>query len=70
MSLRYLGTETQNGHSPTLWEEDDGWLVIQGFTDLAENSLEKIGTIPPGEAVIRVPKTLMRYLESADGANQ
>jgi hypothetical protein len=32
MSLRFLGTDTQDGQSPTLWETSDGWLVIQGYT--------------------------------------
>jgi hypothetical protein len=68
MGLRFLGTDTQDGQSPTLWETGDGWLVIQGYTDLDNEVLVQVGTIPPGEAVIRVPRKLMRYLRDAGGA--
>ena len=68
MGLRFLGTDTQDGQSPTLWETGDGWLVIQGYADLDNEALAQVGTIPPGEAVIRVPRKLMRYLRDADGA--
>jgi hypothetical protein len=68
MTLRFLGKDTQDGQSPTLWESGDGWLVIQGYTDLDQEALAQVGTIPPGEAVIRVPKKPMRHLRDASGA--
>lgn len=67
MRLTFLGKETQGGNSPTLWETDDGQYVIQGFTPGAE-ALGQVGPIPEGEAVIRVPKKLMRHLKDAHGA--
>jgi len=67
MGLRFLGKETQDGQSPTLWETGDDWLVIQGYTDLDNEALAQVGTVPPGEAVVRVPKKLMRYLRDASG---
>jgi hypothetical protein len=67
MRLTFLGKETQGGNSPTLWETDDGQYVIQGFTLDAE-AMGQVGTVPQGEAVIRVPRQLMRYLKEADGA--
>lgn len=67
MRLTFLGKETQGGNSPTLWETDDGHYVIQGFTLDAE-AIDQVGVIPGGEAVIRVPKELMRHLKEADGA--
>jgi hypothetical protein len=67
MQLTFLGRDTQGGNSPTLWETDDGQLVIQGFT-LGADELGQVGTIPGGEAVIRVPKKLMRHLRDGDGA--
>lgn len=68
MSLRFLGKETQNGNSPTLWEGDDGWLFIRGFTDLEPGARAEVGPDPDGEAVIRVPKALMHYLKESNGA--
>jgi hypothetical protein len=66
MQLTFLGKETQGGNSPTLWETDDQY-VIQGFT-LDATALGQIGAVPDGEAVIRVPKKLMRHLKEAHGA--
>jgi hypothetical protein len=67
VKLTYLGKETQGGNSPTVWETDDGHYVIQGFTLDAE-TLAQVGAVPDGEAVIWVPKQLMRYLKEAHGA--
>jgi hypothetical protein len=64
MRLTFLGKDTQGGNSPTLWETDDGQYVIQGFT-LNTEALGQVGPIPEGEAVIRVPKKLMRHLKEA-----
>jgi hypothetical protein len=69
MRLTFLGKDTQGGNSPTLWETDDGQLVIQGFT-LDAKTLGQVGTVPDGEAVIRVPKKLMRHLREAHGATE
>ena len=69
MRLTFLGKETQGGNSPTLWETDDDQYVIQGFTLDAE-ALGQVEAIPNGEAVIRVPKKLMRHLKEAHGATE
>ncbi len=68
MRLTFLGKETQGGNSPTLWDTDDDQYVIQGFTLDAE-ALAQVGNVPAGEAVIRVPKKLMRHLKDAHGAS-
>ncbi len=69
MLLRLLGKETQGGNSPTVWETDDGQYVIQGFT-LDADALRQVGAVPAGEAVIRVPKKLMRHLREGHGATE
>ena len=69
MQLTFLGKDTQGGNSPTLWETDDGQFVIQGFT-LDADAMGQIGTVPAGEAVIRVPKKLMRHLKEARAATE
>lgn len=69
MRLTFLGKETQGGNSPTLWETDDDQYVIQGFT-LDADALGQVGSIPEGEAVIRVPKQLMRHLKEVHGATE
>jgi hypothetical protein len=69
MQLTFLGKETQGGNSPTLWETDDDQYVIQGFT-LDTEALGQVGAVPDGEAVVRVPKKLMRHLKEAHGATE
>lgn len=66
MQLTFLGKDTQGGNSPTLWETDDGQYVIQGFT-LDNEAQGQVGVVPEGEAVIRVPKKLMRHLRDRYG---
>ena len=69
MRLTFLGRDSQGGNSPTLWETDDDQFVIQGF-DLDADALGQVGTVPEGEAVIRVPRNLMRHLKDARGATE
>ncbi|HUJ74326.1 MAG TPA: hypothetical protein VL359_05675 [bacterium] len=46
-----------------------GQYVIQRFTLDAE-ALGQVGAVPDGEAIIRVPKKLMRHLKEAHGASE
>lgn len=68
MQLRFLGKVTEGGNSPTLWDTDEDEYVIQGFTALDAEASGQVGAIPAGEAVIRVPKALMRLLPKEDDA--
>ncbi len=54
MKLRWLGTDSRDGDSPTLYETDEGQYVIQGFTIDPEMRAQL--NIPAGEDAIRVPK--------------
>jgi hypothetical protein len=70
MRLRFLGKHSSPGNSPTLWGTDAGRYVIQGY-QLDAGTLAQVGRIPEGEAVIWVPRELMRHLpkEPDDAAN-
>ena len=62
MALRFIAKETQGGNSPTLWESENGdEYVIQGFT-LDQATTAEVGSVPAGEAVVRVPKALLAHL--------
>jgi hypothetical protein len=61
MRLRFLGKHSSPGNSPTLWGTDAGPYVIQGY-QLDADTLAQVGRIPEGEAVIWVPRELMRHL--------
>ncbi|MFC5834673.1 hypothetical protein [Nonomuraea insulae] len=65
MSLKFLGKATDGGHSPTLWEDGDDY-VIQGFAVSDPEHIAAIGGVPANELVIRVPKRLMKYLPAGE----
>jgi hypothetical protein len=71
MKLRWLGTDSRDGDSPTLYDTDTDQYVIQGFI-ITDPETRAHLNVPAGEEVIRVPKTLMNYLpkgphEAVDG---
>jgi hypothetical protein len=67
MKLRFLGKESTVNDSPTVWDTDEDQFVLQGFL-LDSETLAQIGDVPAGEAVIRVPKALMRHLPEGRGS--
>ena len=66
MSLRFLGGDTGSGGSPRLYQDGDDYLV-QGYAVTEPGLLAELN-IPDGEAVVRVPPSLWKYLagDSAD----
>lgn len=63
MTLRFLGGDTGNGGSPRLYREGDDYLV-QGYLVTEPELLAEL-RIPQGEAVVRVPASLWKYLPAA-----
>jgi hypothetical protein len=68
MSLRFLGGDTGGGGSPRLYQDGDDYLV-QGYTVTEPQLLAKLD-IPDGEAVVRVPQSLWRYLPATQRVGQ
>ena len=64
MSIRFLGGDTGNGGSPRLYLDGDDYLV-QGYTVMEPQLLAELD-IPDGEAVVRVPPSLWKYLASSN----
>ncbi|MFI6324634.1 hypothetical protein ACIBG8_44410 [Nonomuraea sp. NPDC050556] len=65
MALQFLGKdpESPNGGSPTFWlDTDTGDILAQGYTAIAPATLAEIGNIPAGEAIIRFPQRMIRFL--------
>ena len=62
MSIRFLGGDTGNGGSPRLYQDGDDYLV-QGYAVTEPELLAELN-IPAGEAVVRVPPSLWKYLAS------
>jgi hypothetical protein len=62
MSIRFLGGDTGGGGSPRLYQDGDDYLV-QGYAVMEPQLLAELD-VPDGEAVVRVPKSLLKYLAS------
>jgi len=60
ISLILLGGNTGSGGSPRLYQDGEDYLV-QGYAVTDPQLLAELN-IPDGEAVVRVPQTLWKYL--------
>jgi hypothetical protein len=60
MTLRFLGGDTGGGGSPRLYQDGEDYLV-QGYAVTEPQLLAELN-IPDGEAVVRVPPSLWKYL--------
>jgi hypothetical protein len=60
MSIRFLGGDTGGGGSPRLYQDGDDYLV-QGYAVTEPQLLAELN-VPDGEAVVRVPQSLWKYL--------
>jgi hypothetical protein len=63
ISLQFLGGDTGTGGSPRLYRDGDDYLV-QGYAVTEPELLAELD-IPDGEAVVRVPPSLWKYLASS-----
>ena len=60
MALQFLGGDTGDGGSPRLYRNGDDFLV-QGYAVGDPEILRQLA-IPAGETVVRVPRSLWKYL--------
>ena len=60
MALQFLGGDTGDDGSPRLYREN-GDFFVQGYTVTDPEILHQL-TIPVGETVVRVPRSLWKYL--------
>ncbi|GAB1693626.1 hypothetical protein KRM28CT15_54290 [Krasilnikovia sp. M28-CT-15] len=64
MRLRFLGTNSEQGTCPALYETDHGTLAIQGTLIMDPEALADCVNRAPGEVIVEVPKELMRFLRA------
>jgi hypothetical protein len=68
LALKFLGGDTGDGGSPRLYQEGDDFLV-QGYI-VTETELLAELDIPDGETVVRVPRSLWKYLPPGQHESQ
>lgn len=60
MRLRMLGTTSDDGKCPTLYEDlDSGEIVVQGYTVTDPEDLAQLQNVLAGESFVRVPRELL-----------
>lgn len=56
-----MGTDSQNGGSPTAYLTDRGTAVLRGWKISDPQALADLGEVPAGEVDIEVPLELLRF---------
>ncbi|MGQ4347523.1 hypothetical protein [Streptomyces sp. SAS_275] len=64
MRLRFIGTTSENGNCPTLYEDTEtGDIVVQGYTVTAPEDTAQLRDVLPSESFVRIPRELLtRYM--------
>ena len=61
MKLTFLGSESENGQSPTLYATDRGTFVVQGWRLTDGEALGGM-QVPEHETAVEIPAALLRFL--------
>lgn len=59
MKLKFLGTSSEDGNCPTLYETPTGDVVVQGYKLTDEEALTQLRDVLPGETFVVVPRELL-----------
>ncbi|MEV5552777.1 hypothetical protein AB0L44_03890 [Nonomuraea wenchangensis] len=73
MRMRFLGSTSEAGACPTLYETDRGTIVVQGLEVTDAEALADLRDVLPGETAVEVPRELIteiarRVLPGGGGA--
>ncbi|MFC7380905.1 hypothetical protein [Sphaerisporangium rhizosphaerae] len=64
MRLRFLGTDSEQGTCPTVYETDRDTYVVQGKLITDPDALGDLVNLAPDETVVEIPKALARFLKT------
>ncbi|MGW2121708.1 hypothetical protein [Streptomyces sp. NPDC001758] len=60
MTLRFIGTTSENGNCPTLYEiVETGEFLVQGDRETAPEHLAQLRDVKPSETFVRIPRELL-----------
>jgi hypothetical protein len=59
MRLRFLGSTSEAGACPSLYETDRGTIVVQGLQVTDAEALADLPDVLDGETIIEVPRELL-----------
>ncbi|MEU1409628.1 hypothetical protein ABZ471_46775 [Streptomyces sp. NPDC005728] len=67
MRLRFIGTTSENGNCPTLYEDlDTGDIVVQGYTVTDPADIAQLRDVLDSESFVRVPRELLTRFTHRD----
>ncbi len=64
MRVKFLGSDSYNGNSPTMWETDRDTLILRGYVVTDPEALAGLGQAPTGEIDIEIPRELIRFADA------
>jgi len=61
MKLKFVGTTSDGGQCPTLYdiEDDTERMVVQGYQLTDEEALSQLRDVNPGETFVVIPRSLL-----------
>lgn len=59
MRLRFLGSTSEAGACPSLYETDRGTIVVQGLTLTDSDAVADLRHVLEGESAVEVPRELL-----------
>ncbi|MFG2917271.1 hypothetical protein ACGF0D_30825 [Kitasatospora sp. NPDC048298] len=66
MQLKFLGTSSEDGKCPTLYETETGDIVVQGYRLTDPEALAQLRDVLPGETFVVVPRDLLTRFAPKD----
>ena len=66
MRLRFLGTNSEQGTCPAVYETDRGTYAVQGTLVSDPQALGDSVNLAADEAIVEIPKSLARFLPSSE----
>ncbi|MBV6700637.1 hypothetical protein [Kitasatospora aureofaciens] len=59
MRLKFLGSTSEQGDCPTLYETETGDIVVQGDQLTDPEALAQLRHVKPGETFVVIPRALL-----------
>jgi hypothetical protein len=60
VTLRFIGTTSENGNCPTLYEiVETGEILVQGDRETDPGHLAQLRDVKPSETFVRIPRELL-----------
>jgi hypothetical protein len=66
MRLRFLGTDSEQGTCPTIYETDRDTFAVQGRLIADREALDDCVNLGADEVVVEIPRSLVRFFGTVE----